>query len=53
MISQILLSSIIHKRYIPFKHTLKYEVPSLFINLDNLDQLSKNNKLLNNFLIAL
>jgi len=51
MISQILLSSIIHKRFIPFKHTLKYEVPSLFINLDNLDQLSKNYKLfsLNSF----
>ena len=44
MISQILLSSIIHKRFIPFKHTLKYEVPSLFINLDNLEQLSKNHK---------
>ncbi len=44
MISQILLSSIIHKRFIPFTHTLKYEVPSLFINLDNLDQLSKNHK---------
>ena len=51
MISQILLSSIIHKRFIPFKHTLKYEVPSLFINLDNLDQLSNNYKLfsLNSF----
>ena len=51
MISQILLSSIIHKRFIPFKHTLKYEVPSLFINLDNLDHLGKNYKLfsLNSF----
>jgi len=45
MISQILLSSIIHKRFIPFKHTLKYKVPSLFINLDNLDELSKKYKI--------
>ena len=36
MISQILLSNIVHKRFIPFKHTLKYNVPSLYLNLDDL-----------------
>ncbi len=44
MISQILLSSVIHKRFIPFKHSLKYEVPSLFVNLDELEELSKKYK---------
>jgi len=44
MMSQILLSNIIHRRFIPFEHTLKYKVPSLYINLDNLDLLSKKYK---------
>ena len=42
MISQILLSNVIHKRYIPFKHILKYNVPSLFLNLDDLEKLGQN-----------
>ena len=42
MISQILLSNVIHKRYIPFKHVLKYNVPSLFLNLDDLEKLGQN-----------
>ena len=45
MISQILLSNIIHKRYIPFKHTLKYNVPSLYLNLDDLEEINKKYKL--------
>ena len=36
MTSQILLSSIVHKRFIPFKHNLKYKVPSVYLNLDDL-----------------
>ncbi len=35
MISQILLSSVIHKRFIPFRHKLKYKVPSLFLKVDD------------------
>ena len=42
MISKILLSNVIHKRFIPFKHNLKYNVPSLFLNLDDLEKLGKN-----------
>ena len=42
MISQILLSNIVHKRFIPFKHTLKYNVPSLYLNIDELNDI--NNK---------
>ena len=41
MISQILLSSIVHKRFIPFKHNLKYNVPSLYLNLDDLKNINK------------
>ena len=41
MTSQILLSKIIHRRFIPFKHTLKYNVPSLYLNLDHLEDLNK------------
>lgn len=44
MISQILLSNIIHKRFIPFKHTLKYNVPSLYLNIDHLEDISKKYK---------
>ena len=41
MSSQILLSSIIHKRFIPFKHNLKYKVPSLYININDLQNISQ------------
>ncbi len=44
MTSQILLSNIIHKRYIPFKHYLKYKVPSLFINIDDLNIIGRKYK---------
>ena len=44
----ILTNIIIHKRFIPFKHTLKYNIPSLYLNLDeelvsnlNIDELQK------------
>ncbi len=51
MISRILLSRIVHKRFIPFKHTLKYNVPSLYLDIDDLNQIDKNYKFfsLNNF----
>ena len=51
MTSQILLSSIVHKRFIPFKHDLKYKVPSLYLNLDDLSEISKKYTFfsLNNF----
>ena len=42
MNSQILLSSIIHKRFIPFEHNLKYKVPSLYLNVDDLNKINKN-----------
>tara|TARA_B100000401_G_scaffold425669_1_gene355576 strand:- start:431 stop:1204 length:774 start_codon:yes stop_codon:yes gene_type:complete len=41
MNSQILLSSIIHKRFIPFKHNLKYKVPSLYLNVNDLSKINK------------
>ena len=51
MKSQILLSNIIHKRFIPFKHKLKYRVPSLYLNLDDIIELNKKHRFfsLNNF----
>ncbi len=42
MNSQILLSSIVHKRFIPFKHKLKYKVPSLYLNIDDLSNIDNN-----------
>ena len=44
MNSQILLSSIVHKRFIPFKHNLKYKVPSLYLNVDDLSNINNNYK---------
>ena len=41
MSSQILLSIIVHKRFIPFKHKLKYKVPSLYLNIEDLGEISK------------
>ena len=51
MNTKILLSNIIHQRFIPFKHKLKYNVPSLFLNLSELNSITKGNKLfsLNSF----
>ncbi len=51
MNTKILLSNITHQRFIPFKHKLKYNVPSLFLNLSELRSITKNNKLfsLNSF----
>tara|TARA_A100001015_G_scaffold310267_1_gene411325 strand:- start:678 stop:1451 length:774 start_codon:yes stop_codon:yes gene_type:complete len=45
MNSKILLSNIVHQRFVPFNHKLKYNVPSLFLNLSELDNISKENKL--------
>ena len=45
MKSKIFLSTIVHKRYLPFKHKFKYVVPGLFINLNELDKLEKTFKL--------
>ena len=45
MKSKIFLSTIVHKRYLPFKHQFKYVVPALFINLNELDKLEKTFKL--------
>ena len=42
MNTQILLSNVVHKRFIPFTHNLKYKVPSLYLNIDDLDKLNKN-----------
>ena len=39
MRSKIFLSTIVHKRFFPFKHQFKYIVPSLFLNLN--DEYSK------------
>ena len=45
MESKIFLSTIIHKRFLPFKHKFKYIVPSLYISLNELDKLKKSFKL--------
>ena len=37
MYTKIILSSIVHKRYGKIQHFFKYKVPSLFIDLDELD----------------
>ena len=51
MNSKILLSNITHQRFIPFKHKLQYNVPSLFLNLSELNSITNDNKLfsLNSF----
>ena len=51
MNSQILLSSIVHIRFIPFKHKLKYKVPSIYLNIDDLGKINKQYTFfsLNNF----
>ena len=41
MRSKIFLSTIIHKRFFPFKHQFKYIVPSLFLNLNDLKNIEK------------
>ena len=40
MNTKIILSSIVHKRYGNIQHFFKYKVPSLFIDLDELDGLA-------------
>ena len=45
MKSKIFLSTVVHKRFLPFKHKFKYVVPSLLIDLNELDKVEKNFKL--------
>ena len=40
MKSKIFLSTIFHKRFLPFKHEFKYIVPSLFIDMDELSEIN-------------
>ena len=41
MNSKILLSSIVHKRFKPFKHKLQYHIPSLYLNIDDISKINK------------
>ena len=45
MNTKILLSSIVHKRYGKIQHFFKYKVPSLFIDLDELDIIKLKSKI--------
>ena len=45
MNTKIILSSIVHKRYDKIQHFFKYKVPSLFIDLDELEEISSNSKI--------
>ena len=45
MNTKIILSSIIHKRYDKIQHFFKYKVPSLFIDLDELDIIKSKSKI--------
>ncbi len=38
MNSKILLSSIVHKRFGKINHLFKYKVPSIFLDLDELER---------------
>ena len=40
MKSKIFLSTIFHKRFLPFKHEFKYIVPSLLIDMDELSEIN-------------
>ena len=42
MNSKILLSSIVHKRFGKINHLFKYKVPSIFLDLDELDKVKNN-----------
>ena len=45
MNTKIILSSIVHKRYGKIEHFFKYKVPSLFIDLDELDIIKSKSKI--------
>ena len=45
MNTKIILSSIVHKRYDKIQHFFKYKVPSLFIDLDELEVISSKSKI--------
>tara|TARA_B100000579_G_scaffold428997_1_gene440064 strand:+ start:962 stop:1735 length:774 start_codon:yes stop_codon:yes gene_type:complete len=45
MNTKIILSSIVHKRYGEIEHFFKYKVPSLFIDLDELDLIKSKSKI--------
>ena len=45
MNTKIILSSIVHKRYGKIQHLFKYKVPSLFIDLDELDIIKSKSKI--------
>ena len=42
MNSKILLSSIVHKRFGKINHLFKYKVPSIFLDLDELEKVKNN-----------
>ena len=45
MNTKIILSSIIHKRYGEINHFFKYKVPSIFLDLDELDLIKSRSKI--------
>mgnify|MGYP001250495002 CR=1 FL=1 len=45
MNTKIILSSIVHKRYGKIQHFFKYKVPSLFIDLDELEVIKSKSKI--------
>ena len=45
MNTKIIISSIVHKRYDKIQHFFKYKVPSLFIDLDELEVINSKSKL--------
>ena len=45
MNTKIILSSIVHKRYDKIQHFFKYKVPSLFIDLDELELIRSKSKI--------
>ena len=45
MNTKIILSSIVHKRYDKIQHFFKYKVPSLFIDLDELEVIKSKSKI--------
>ncbi len=48
MNSKILLSSIVHKRFGKINHLFKYKVPSIFLDLDELEKVKKNSYIFSN-----
>ena len=45
MNSKIILSSIVHKRFGEINHLFKYKVPSIFLDLDELETIKNNSYL--------